>query len=179
MSSDSGAQGNHHWHKIKKVLTRLKKYQFFAHSSPMLYTWFNYEITIYTLVKLGMIDLSEEILIGNTARLCYNPFNEDQCCGTCGAFYTGHPGKDGPHDDVIKWTLFPCYWPFVRELHQSPVNSTHKGQWRGASMFSLIWAWINGWVNNREAGDLRRHRAHYDVIIMTGNRFNICKDVLS
>ena len=23
-----------------------------------------------------------------------------------------------------------------------------------------------GWVNNREAGDLRRHRAHYDVIIM-------------
>ena len=25
---------------------------------------------------------------------------------------------------------------------------------------------INGWVNNREAGDLRRHRAHYDVIVM-------------
>ena len=35
-----------------------------------------------------------------------------------------------------------------------------------ALMLSLIWAWINGWVNNREAGDLRRHRAHYDVIIM-------------
>ena len=33
-------------------------------------------------------------------------------------------------------------------------------------MFSLICAWINGWVNNREAGDLRRHRAHYDVIVM-------------
>ena len=32
--------------------------------------------------------------------------------------------------------------------------------------FSLICAWINGWVNNREAGDLRRHRAHYDVIVM-------------
>ena len=27
-------------------------------------------------------------------------------------------------------------------------------------------AWINGWVNNREAGDLRRYRAHYDVIVM-------------
>ena len=33
-------------------------------------------------------------------------------------------------------------------------------------MFSLICAWINGWVNNREAGALRRHRAHYDVIVM-------------
>ena len=33
-------------------------------------------------------------------------------------------------------------------------------------MFSLIWAWIKDWVNNREAGDLRRHRAHYDVTVM-------------
>ena len=48
----------------------------------------------------------------------------------------------------------------------SPVNSPHKGQWRGALMFSLICTWINGWVNNGEAGDLRRHRAHYDVIVM-------------
>ena len=47
-----------------------------------------------------------------------------------------------------------------------PVNSPHKGQWRGALMFSLISAWINGWVNNRDAGDLRRNRAHYDVIVM-------------
>ena len=39
-----------------------------------------------------------------------------------------------------------------------------KGQWRGALMFPLICDWINGWVNNREAGDLRRHHAHYDVI---------------
>ena len=33
-------------------------------------------------------------------------------------------------------------------------------------MFSLIYAWINGWVNNREAGDLRRHRTHYDITVM-------------
>ena len=33
-------------------------------------------------------------------------------------------------------------------------------------MFSLIYAWINGWVNNGKAGDLRRHRAYYDVIVM-------------
>ena len=70
------------------------------------------------------------------------------------------------HDDVIKWKHFPRYWPFARGIHRSPVNSPHKGQWRGALMFSLNWAWINGWINNREAGDLRRYRAHYDVIVM-------------
>ena len=48
----------------------------------------------------------------------------------------------------------------------SPVNSPHKGQWRGALMFSLICVWITGWANNRQAGDLRRHSAHYDVIVM-------------
>ena len=52
-------------------------------------------------------------------------------------------------------------------IHRSPVNSLHKGQWHGAFMFSLICAWINLWVNNREAGDLRRYRAHYDVIVMS------------
>ena len=35
-----------------------------------------------------------------------------------------------------------------------------------ALIFSLIFAWTNGWVNNRDAGDLGRHRAHYDVIVM-------------
>ena len=72
----------------------------------------------------------------------------------------------GDHDDVIKWKHFPRYWPFVGGIHRSPVNSPHKGQWRGALMFTLIWARINGWVNNCEAGDLRRNLAHYDVIVM-------------
>ena len=70
------------------------------------------------------------------------------------------------HDDVIKWKHFPRYWPFVRGIHRSPANSHQKDQWRGALMFSLICVWINDWVNNREAGDLRRHRTHYDVIVM-------------
>ena len=70
------------------------------------------------------------------------------------------------HDDVIKWTHFPRYCPFVRGIHRSSVNSPHKGQCRGTLMFSLICVWINGWVNNREAGDLRRYHAHYDVIVM-------------
>ena len=47
-----------------------------------------------------------------------------------------------------------------------PVNSPQKGQWRGALMISLIYAWINGWINNGEGGDLRRHRTHYDVTVM-------------
>ena len=57
------------------------------------------------------------------------------------------------HDDVIKWKHFPRYWPFVRGIYRSPVNSPHKGHYR-------------------EAGDLRRHRTHYDVIVM-------CKAIVS
>ena len=70
------------------------------------------------------------------------------------------------HDDVIKWKHFPRYWPFRWGIHRSPVNSPHKGQRRGALMFPLICVWVNGWVNNREAGDLRRYHAHYDVTVM-------------
>ena len=61
------------------------------------------------------------------------------------------------HDDIIKWKHFPRYWPFVRGIHRSTVISPHQDHWRGALMFFLISAWINGWVNNREAGDLRRN----------------------
>ena len=75
-------------------------------------------------------------------------------------------GCDGWYDDVIKWKHFPRNWSFVRWLHRSPANSPHKGQWRGALIFSLICVWINVWVNNREACDLRRYRPHYDDIEM-------------
>ena len=66
----------------------------------------------------------------------------------------------------IKWKHFPRYWPFVRGIHRSPVNSPYKGQWRGALMFSLICAWMNGWANTREADDLLHHHAHYGVMVM-------------
>ena len=52
----------------------------------------------------------------------------------------------------------------------------YKGQWSGALMFSLICVWINGWVNNREAGDLRCYRAHYDVIVMNDPRCQLLKN---
>ena len=68
--------------------------------------------------------------------------------------------------DVIKRKHFPRYWLFVRGIHRSPVYSPLQAQWRGALKFSLNCAWINGWVNNRAAGNSKRHRAHYDVIAM-------------
>ena len=77
-----------------------------------------------------------------------------------------HLKYDRHHDDVIKWKHFPRYWQFVRGIHRFP----RKSQWRGALMFSLICVWINDWVNNHEAGDLRRYRAYYDVIVMVSPR---------
>ena len=58
------------------------------------------------------------------------------------------------HDDVIKWKHFPRYWSVV------------QGQWRGALIFSLFRSWTKDWINARDAGDLIRHRAHYDVTVM-------------
>ena len=63
---------------------------------------------------------------------------------------TGHLREEftGP-----RW--FPCTKPVTRR-------------------FSLICVWINGWVNTREAGDLRRYRAHYDVIVMQTMYLSYC-----
>ena len=57
--------------------------------------------------------------------------------------------------DVIKWKHFQRHWSFVRGIHRSPVNSLHNC------------ARTKSWVNNRNAGDLRCHRAHYEVIVMS------------
>ena len=64
--------------------------------------------------------------------------------------------------------IFRVTGPLCGEF-TGPGDSPHKGQWRGALMFSFIRVWINDWVNNREAGDLRRHRGHYDVNVMSHN----------
>ena len=85
----------------------------------------------------------------------------EKCCLSCPR-----------HDDVMKWKHFPRYWPFLRGIHRSPVNSPRKGQWRGTLMFSLICVWIIGWVNNREACELRHYWAHYDVIVMSWEAFS-------
>ena len=81
------------------------------------------------------------------------------------------------HDDVIKWKHIPRHWPFVGGIHRPLVNSPHKGQCRRALMFPLICAWINGLANNRDARDLRRHRAHHDVtVISQPHQWRYCMD---
>ena len=75
-----------------------------------------------------------------------------------------------PHDDVIKRKHFPRYWTFVRGFHRSPVKFPLQSPVTRSFDVFFICAWINGWVNNREAGDLRRNRAHYDVNIMLRSR---------
>ena len=98
---------------------------------------------------------------------CFAVYRLTSPCLPQGRISSGTCTSSPPNpDDVIKWKHFSRYWPFVRGILQSPVNSAHKGQWRGALMFSLICAWITGWGNNREAGDLRRHCPQYDVSVM-------------
>ena len=62
--------------------------------------------------------------------------------------------------------IFSRIGPLWGKNHQSPVDSPHKGQWREALMCSLTCTWSNGWANNRDAGDLRRHQAYSDVTVM-------------
>ena len=76
------------------------------------------------------------------------------------------------------WSVNISWWRHQMETfsallalcaENSPVPGefpTHKGQWRGALMFTLTWARIKGWVNNGEPGDFRRYRGHYDVTVM-------------
>ena len=110
--------------------------------------------------------------VGNQSRVFSWRFRRD--CVLCLDFNRKYSGIWCPvqklnvkyrHDDAVRWKHFRRYWPFVRRIHRSPVNSPHKGQWRGALMFSLICAWINSSVNSHEAGDLWRHHAYNDVIV--------------
>ena len=113
----------------------------------------------YMYLKSFLVENKENFILLSQWRGCWWP-------GDARIFDISNHGVDlvpHNHDNVIKWKHFPHYWPFVRGIHRWPVNSPHKGQWRGALMFSLICAWINSWVNNRGAGDLKRHHAHYDV----------------
>ena len=86
-----------------------------------------------------------------------------------------HHSHPLPGTALIRLQIFLPWWRHQMETFSallaicagnSPVNYPHKGQWRGALMFSLIRTWINGWVNNLKAGDLRRNRAHYEVSVM-------------
>ena len=75
---------------------------------------------------------------------------------------------------LVTGNHLPWYWSSLLGKFLSPLDSPNKGQWRGALVFSLICAWINGRAYNRDADDLRCYRAHYDVTVMAGN----CRDKL-
>ena len=62
--------------------------------------------------------------------------------------------------------IFCLTGPLWGESTQSLVNSPHKGQRRGAWIFSFICTWTNRWGSNRDAGDLRCCHAHYDITAM-------------
>ena len=76
------------------------------------------------------------------------------------------------HDDFIKWKHFPHYWPFVWGIHRWPAPRPMTWSFH----VSLIRAWINGWVNNREAADLRCHQAHYDITAMWTIQQSLCRE---
>ena len=85
------------------------------------------------------------------------------------------------HDDVIKWKHFLRYCPFVRRIHRSPVNSPHKGQWRGALIVSLIFA-LNkrlskhswDWWFGMPLCSLWRHHNDLNVGITIISEFVLC-----
>ena len=79
------------------------------------------------------------------------------------------PFKHSFHDDVIKWEHFPLYWPFVRGIHRSSVNSPHEGEWRGALIFSLICAWINGSVMSKCIECQRSNELKPIILEVVGN----------
>ena len=126
--------------------------------------WVNIGLMTLSYVLLMWLTLISEIVCNIFALVllvkssCEKLFSRPSInCSLQGSF---------DHDVIIKWKRLSRYWPFVQRIRRSLVNSPLKGQWRGALMFSLICAWIKGWVNTRKAGDLRRHRAHYDITLL-------------
>ena len=74
--------------------------------------------------------------------------------------------KSSQYMMMSQMETFPVLLALVRGIHRPPVYFPHKCQWCGALVFSLIYAWTDGWANNRDADDLRRFRAHYDVTVI-------------
>ena len=111
------------------------------------------DVIMFVLVSVKSMPRTSLNMNHRTGKLCWKQY---LCTGFLWPRY----------DDVMKWKHIPRYWPFVRGIHRSLVDSPHKGRWRGTSLFSLICAWTSGRLNTRDAVHLRRHRAHYGVIVM-------------
>ena len=157
---------------LSNAFSRMKMYDFrlrfhFVPKGPI--SNFPTLVQIMAWRRLGDKPLSEPMFACSPMHICVS---RSQCVnGWYGQRGTGKKESGvhitgGNHDDVIKWKHFPHYYPFVRGSHQSLGDFPHKGQWHRMLMFYLICAWTNDWANTRDAGDLRHHRTHYDVIVM-------------
>ena len=99
----------------------------------------NHPISSWLRQPDHMASLASELNIDKRQRK-----QEETKAISIGIKYTWHKENKRGHDEVIKWKYFPRNWPFVRGVNRSPVNSLHKGQWRGVWMFSLICTRTNG-----------------------------------
>ena len=75
--------------------------------------------------------------------------------------------SESNHDDVIKWKHFRVTGSLWEEFTGHRWIYPHEGQWHGALMFSLIYAWTNVWANHRDAGNLRPPCTHYGFNVGT------------
>ena len=80
-------------------------------------------------------------------------------------FMSGDPYKGAEHTAGVKATQI-YYSAWTGTVHMKYWHFPHKGQWRGALIFTLICTWTNGWVNNRYAGDSKRHCTYHDVTVI-------------
>ena len=69
------------------------------------------------------------------------------------------------HDDVIKWKQISALLALCEGHPPVTGGFPYNGQWRGASVFSLISVWTNGWTNKRNVGDFRYHRGYHYVTV--------------
>ena len=123
--------------------------------------WLRFErFSVNSFVKSGMI------LTENLANRVWNVFSVSTHRVIMAATHYLRRSAEAFMMTSLNGNIFSVTGHLFGEFTaRPPVNSPHKGQWRGALIFSLICTRINGWENNGEAGDLRRHRAYYDVTV--------------
>ena len=84
------------------------------------------------------------------------------------SIYRRKQASEPSHYRMTSWSgnIFRVTGPLFGEFTGHRWIPLTKARDAGLWCFLLSAPWINGWVKNNKAGDLRRHRAHYDVIVM-------------
>ena len=108
------------------------------------------------------------------------PTTTGQSCGSNWVSVAGWKTHNGDHDDIIKWKN--NIFTLLALCDGNPLVTSwfpNKGQLHGTLMLSLICACTNGWANNKDIGDLRRHCGHNDVPVMLALQMPIGTSLLS